>query len=77
MTTVYTIKSSRQNWKEIQNAAETTTCFEITSKELRTSEYFLNPVWTQKSFQRHNRVVGKRLANSDLGYKNTMTVIFK
>jgi hypothetical protein len=40
VTTIYTFNSSRQIWKEIQNAAETTTCFEITSKELRISEYF-------------------------------------
>jgi hypothetical protein len=77
MTTFYTFKSSHQNWKGIQNAAETTTSFEITSKELRISEYYLNPVWTQKTFQGHNRVVGKWLANPDLGYKNTMTIIFK
>jgi hypothetical protein len=37
MTTDYTFKSSHLNWKEIQNAGETTTCFEITSKELRIS----------------------------------------
>jgi len=59
MTTVYTFKSSRQNWKEIQNAAETTTCFAITSKDLRISEYFSKSCMDPKDLQRTQQDCGQ------------------
>jgi len=64
MTTLYTFKSSHQKWKKIQNTAETTICFEITSKELRISEYFFKTCMDPKDLPRTQQGCGQMVGES-------------
>lgn len=62
--TVTTFKSSHQKWKKIQNTAETTTWFEITSKELRISEYFFKSCMDPKDLPRTQQGCGQMVGES-------------
>jgi hypothetical protein len=69
MNTIYRFRAP-QHWKRIQNRVEMTTCFEIISKELRISDYFLKCYVHPKTFQGHKSVVIKWLVDPDLRVKN-------